>query len=88
MLKKMEAQIIFGNANDVNAGLAALIDHDCDVRILPNLIDPYSSAVWVRAVTITELGESCFFDWLQAVVDPLDGMVLEAGLAGPPAIWA
>ena len=72
--------------NDVGTCTAELIDRDVDVEVLVDRIDVYSPVVWVRAETLTELDEIPFFDWLQAVVEPFNGQVLQAGRADlPPA---
>jgi hypothetical protein len=85
MLQTMEGELLFFDASDVNAGLAELIDLDVAAEVLPDRFDPCgTSATWVSFLTITDLDEGCFFDWLQAIVQPLGGEVLEAGVAGPP----
>ena len=84
MWRRMDAEILFTDANDVNLGIATLIECGFDVEILLDWIDPYSSATWINARTISELDELAFFRWVAAIVEPLHGDVVEAGLAGPP----
>jgi hypothetical protein len=79
----MEAEILFHNPNDVNPGVAELIEHGFDVEVL-DLIDPYGPTVWVRAWTVTELDASAVFDWTQSLIEPLQGWLYEAGRADPP----
>ena len=89
MLRKMVAEVIFLNPNDLNRGTAELIEHDFDVEYLDDYIDDYSPAVWVNARTLSELDDFGFLDWVQTIVEPVGGEVLEAGLAtqtGPS--WA
>ena len=89
MLRKMVAEVIFLNPNDLNRGTAELIEHDFDVEYLDDYIDDYSPAVWVNARTLSELDDFSFLDWVQTIVEPLGGDVVEAGLAAPTApSWA
>jgi len=81
MLRKMLAQVIFLNPNDVNRGSAELIEHDFEVEYLDDWIDDYGSAVWVNAWTLSELDDYSFFDLVETIVVPVGGEVLEAGLA-------
>ena len=81
MLRKMLAIVMFLNPNDLNRGSAELIERDFDVEYLEDWIDDYSPAVWVNARTLSELDDSSFFDWVQTIVEPVGGEVLEAGLA-------
>jgi hypothetical protein len=75
-LQRMQADIVFHDPGDVSAATAALIELDFDVQILEDMIDDYSPAVFVRATVVTEIEERNFFDWLQAIIDPLGGEVL------------
>jgi len=45
MLRKMLAQVMFLNPNDLNRGTAELIEHDFDVEYLDDWIDDYGRAV-------------------------------------------
>ena len=81
MLRKMFAQVMFLNPNDLNRGSAELIEHDCDVEYLDDWIDHYGPAVWINVWTLSELDDTSFFDWVQAIVEPIGGDVCEAGLA-------
>ena len=81
MLRKMIAEVIFLNPNDLNRGTAELIEHDSDVEYLVDWIDDYGRAVWVNARTLSELDDFSFLDWVESIVAPVGGEVLEAGLA-------
>ena len=81
MLRQMLAQVMFLNPNDLNRGSAELIEHDFDVEYLGDWIDDYGRAVWVNARTLSELDGFGFLDWVQTIVEPVGGEVLEAGLA-------
>lgn len=81
MLRKMIAMVMFVDPNDLNRGSAELIEHDFDVEYLDDWIDDYGPAVWVNAMSLNELDDSSFFDWVETIVEPVGGMVLEAGLA-------
>jgi hypothetical protein len=87
MLQKMEAEILFHDPDDVNPGVAALVELGFEVKVL-DYIDPYGPTVWIRAWTITELDASAFFDWVQSIVEPLQGWLYEAGRADPPPQFA
>jgi len=86
----MLAQVLFLNPNDVNRGIAELIERDFDVEYLDDMIDDYGPAVWINARTLSELDDHCFLVWVDSIVDPLGGDVLEAGLASAPTepSWA
>jgi len=89
MLRKMLAQVIFLNPIDLNRGSAELIEYDFDVEYLDDMIDDYGPAVWINARTHSELDDSSFLDWVQSIVAPVGGEVLEAGLATQAApSWA
>jgi len=81
MLRKMVAEVIFLDPNDLNRGSAELIERDFEVEYLVDWIDDYSGAVWVNAWTLSELDGISFFNWVQAIVAPVGGDVVEAGLA-------
>jgi len=81
MLRKMLAQVMFLNPNDLNRGIAELIEHDFDVEYLDDWIDDYGPAVWVNAWTLSRLDDSSFFVWVKTIVEPIGGDVCEAGLA-------
>ena len=83
MLQRMEAEILFFGPNDVDPGSAALLEHDFEVEDVDR-IDDYSPAVWINAKVASELDEDRFFDWVQSLVEPLHGDVLEAGLCHQP----
>jgi hypothetical protein len=84
MLRRMEAEILFHDWDAENRGSAALLEHDFAVEVLLDRIDDYSPAVWINTKVASELAEDRFFDWVQSIVGPLRGEVLEAGVCGPP----
>ena len=90
MLRQMLARVIFLDPNDLNRGSAELIEHDFDVEYLDDWIDDYGPAVWVKARTLSDLDDFSFLDWVQAIVEPFGGDVVEAGLAAAPTApsWA
>ena len=90
MLRKMVAEVIFLDPNDLNRGSAELIERDFDVEYLDDSIDDYGPAVWINARTLSELDDFSFLDWVQTIVEPLGGDVVEAGLAASPTAlsWA
>jgi hypothetical protein len=89
MLREMRAQVMFLDPNDLTCGIAELIEHDFEVEYLDDWIDEYSRAVWINAWTLSELDDFSFFDWVETIVEPVGGEVLEAGLATQTApSWA
>jgi hypothetical protein len=86
MLRRMEAEILFLDPNDVNPGSAALVDHDFEVEVLVDRIDDYSPAVWINAKVASTLDAGSFFDFAQDIVAPFNGVVLEAGDCEPPVL--
>ncbi|MGY8663136.1 hypothetical protein Q3C01_12300 [Bradyrhizobium sp. UFLA05-109] len=81
MLRKMLTEVMFLNPNDVNRGIAELIQHDFEVEYLDDWIDDSGPAVWVKARTLSELDSASFLHWMQSIVAPLGGDVSEAGPA-------
>ena len=81
MLRKMLAQVMFLNPNDLNRGSAELVERDFDVEYLDDFIEDYSPAVWVNAMTLSDLSDFSFFDRVQTIVEPVGGEVSEAGQA-------
>jgi hypothetical protein len=84
MLRLMEAEILVRDWNTVNAAIAALIEQDFAVRIRLDRIDDYGPAVWLNAQVASALDDDRFFDWVQSIVAPLRGDVLETGFWAPP----
>ena len=85
MLQRMEADILFCNPDDVDPAAAVLIEHGFDVETLYDRIDDCGPTVFIRVCIVTEIGEDHFFDWVQSIIEPLGGNMIEAGLADPPA---
>ena len=81
MLKQIMAEIIFRNPGDMNPAIAELIEFDFEVRILDDWIDDDGPAVWIVATTLSGLSQSAFFHSVRAIIEPLGGDVVEAGLA-------
>src|SRR5262245_4734797 len=81
MLRKMAAEVMFANPNDLNRGSAELIEHGFVIEYLDDHIDDFTPAVWVNAWTISELDDYRFFDWVETIVEPVGGEVCEAGPA-------
>jgi hypothetical protein len=79
MLSRMSAEIMFLDPANVNPATAELISRDFEVLVLENSIDEHGPAVFILAGAITELDDSAFFHWVQTIVEPLGGDVLEAG---------
>ena len=77
-LQTMTAEILFADPNQVNSATAVLIEHDFEVEIL-DLVDLYSSTVFVVARGHSNVSEDDFFGWMQSIVAPFGGYVEEAG---------
>jgi hypothetical protein len=82
-LQKMDAEILFHNPDDVNAGIAELTRQDFDVEIL-DLVDEYGPTIWIRARTITELDADQFFRWVNNLAESINGWLYEAGHSDMP----
>ncbi len=63
----------------MNGGIAELIERDFDVEYLEDWIDDYGPTVWVNAWTLSELDDDSFFDWVETIVEPAGGELLNAG---------
>ena len=79
----MVAETIFSDPADMNPAIAELIELDFDVEVL-DWIDDDGPAVWILATTLSKLGDCAFFDWMNSIVEPLGGFVVEAGYAARP----
>lgn len=79
MMRRMVAEVIFHDPNDVTPATCALIELDCDVEVL-DLVDDCGPAVWVMVRTVSRLDAIAFFHWIDGIVEPLGGDLLEAGL--------
>jgi len=84
---KFEAEILILDPANVSRATEALAAVDCEFEINHGAINPYCPTVFGKVTGTTELGDNAVFDWLQAIVEPLDGDVYECGLvrAFPPA---
>jgi hypothetical protein len=78
MLQRMDAEILFLDPDDVNPGIATLIELGFEVEVLDH-IDPYGPMVWIKARITTELDAKRFFHWINSLVEPLQGWLYEAG---------
>lgn len=80
-MQTMEGELLIIDAEDLNANLTVLADHDVKTTILP-WVDPCgTSAVWLEFSVTTDLDEDHFGSWLQDIVEPHNGDVIEWGLA-------
>ena len=82
MLQRMMAEIIFGNPADMHPAIAGLVGRDFTVRFLDEWFDDEGLGphVWILAFT-NRSDQSAFFDSVKAIIEPLGGDVIEAGLA-------
>jgi hypothetical protein len=80
----MVAEIIFLDPADMNPAIAELIELDFDVEFLVDWIDDEGPAAWILATTLSKLGDDAFFDWMNSIIEPLGGFVVEAGYAERP----
>jgi hypothetical protein len=83
MLQKMQADVLFLDPADLNPGIAALVELGFEVENLDDWIDEAGPTVFLRVRITTEVDEHHFLDWLQSIVEPVGGDVVEAGLADP-----
>jgi hypothetical protein len=83
MLQRMLADFCFCNPHDADPATTVLVEHGFDVENLDDRIDEYGPTVFIRARLITELDEDHFFNWVQSIVEPLGGDIIEAGLVDP-----
>jgi hypothetical protein len=84
----MEAQIMFVDPGDVDPAVVVLTERDFAVEIQLDLIDECGPTVFVQAQVASELDASGFFDWVESIVEPLGGDVLQAGDCDPPPQFA
>jgi hypothetical protein len=85
LLRRMLADILFLDPNDMNPGVAALTELGFDVEVLDDWIDECGPTVFIRAQITTELDEDRFFNWVSSIVEQFrSGDVIEAGLADYP----
>ena len=83
MLRKMRAEILFPDPNDMHPAIAELIERDYEVEFLDDWIDDESPAVWIMAWTLSEDDDLGFFHEICALANSLGGDVVEAGYADP-----
>jgi hypothetical protein len=80
----MQADVLFLDPNDLNPGTAALLEAGFDVvENLVDWIDEAGPTVFVRVGITSAIGEDDLLHWLQEVVEPFGGDVIEAGVADP-----
>ncbi len=75
----MIAEICFPHQNDLHAAMPKLAEFDFDIEVL-DWMDDDGGALWVLASSLTELDQSGFLDFVNGIVDPFNGFVVEAGL--------
>jgi hypothetical protein len=88
MTQEMEAEILFDNQNAADAGVIVLAARGFAIETL-DWVDEFegvvlSPTVWIRARILTELDMDAFFDWVEGIVNPLQGWLNEAGPSDPP----
>jgi hypothetical protein len=84
-LRKMQAEIMFyDDPSQVPPAIFALKARGFEVEVLDS-VDAYEGelltlTMWIRAGCMSGLDMDRFFDWMQALVAPLGGELLEASL--------
>ena len=71
MQTKFLAIVWFLNSNDLNQGRAKLIEHGFDVN-------DYTEDYGLAACAPSDLDVDSFFEWVQYIVEPVDGDVMLA----------
>jgi hypothetical protein len=82
MQQQMEAEILFLDPADVNAGVAALTARGFEVEVM-DWVDPGGPTVWIMARIATGLSQDAFFEYIHDIAEELNGDVVEAGLQFP-----
>jgi hypothetical protein len=75
----MMAELIFLRPADVYPAITELDDLGFELRELDDWIDTETGARWILATIASELDQSAFYNWMQDIVEPLGGDVVEAG---------
>jgi hypothetical protein len=81
MLNRMSAELLFHDPAHVNPAIAELIGRAFDFQVHEDMIDECGPAVFILVTVISELDVNAFFGWVQAIVEPFDCLVFEAGFA-------
>jgi hypothetical protein len=74
MLQRMQADILFLDRNDLDPGIAALVEHGFDVENFDDRIHECGPEIFIRARITTEIDEVHLVDWVQSVVEPHGGV--------------
>jgi hypothetical protein len=85
-INRMYAQVLFGDGDDLDGGIAAIraAGFEATIEHVIDEDDPDAPPTTFVAVTGTsELRDGAFLDWLTALVKPYGGHVHEAGYADP-----
>jgi hypothetical protein len=83
-VRKMQAEIMFyDDPSEVPPAIFALKARGFEVEVLDS-VDAYEGelltlTMWIRTRCMSDLDMDRFFDWMQALVAPLGGELLEAG---------
>jgi hypothetical protein len=81
MMQRRMAELIFLRPADVYPAITELDELGFELRELDDWIDTETGARWILATIASELTPSGFHDWINTIIEPLGGDVVEAGRA-------
>ena len=83
----MDGRMFFKNPRDARAGIVNLEEHGLTAKICKDMVDDYGVRMtFVEVNGTSDLDDGEFFDWLEELVRPLGGEILEAGYADDPKV--
>jgi hypothetical protein len=82
-VKSFAAEVLFFDKKDVPDAVKTLGEVDCDLRIDPDVKDPFGPTVFGMVTGTTKLEIHELGDWLRKVLRPVGGDLVEWAY-GPP----
>jgi hypothetical protein len=83
-MNQFAAEVLFLRPADVEPTVAALTELGCEFAVDHDAIDDHGPTVFGWVTGTTELHKTDIGNWLQAIVQPLGGDVVQWGFGTPP----
>jgi|SRR5215471_4547917 len=77
--QRFVAEILFLDPDLATRGIEALAAVGCEFIPDPSMVDPCGPTIFGTVVGTSELGEDALWHWLEDIIDPFTGDVVEWG---------
>lgn len=84
-VNRMYGQVLFGDEDDLDGGIAMIraAGLEAEIEYVSDEDDGFTPTTTVAVTGVSKLRQGEFFHWLYALVEPFGGTLMEAGYADP-----